>query len=83
MNETQGQLTLDARLVRGLAQAVDDWRVARRESQLWGTPETTGLYCEATDQLARALLGDLAVEPGSSQVFERFQRWLIDEADRG
>lgn len=81
MNETQGQLTLDARLVPGLAEAVDDWRVARRECQLWGTRETTGLYCEATDQLARALLGDLAAEPGSSEVFERFQRWLIDEAE--
>jgi hypothetical protein len=76
-NETEGQMVLDVTLVPGLAEAVDDWRVARRECQLWGTPETTGLYCEATDQLARALLSDLAAEPRSSEVFERFHNWLV------
>jgi hypothetical protein len=80
-NETKGQMALDVTLVPGLPQAIEDWRVARRECQLWGTRETTGLYCEATDQLARALLGDLATEARSSEVFERFQRWLIDEAE--
>ncbi len=83
MNETQEPMVLDVTPVPGLPQAIDDWRIARRECQLWRTQETIGLYCEATDQLARALLGDLAAEPRSSEVFERFKRWLIDETETG
>lgn len=78
MNETAGQMTLDATLVPGLRRAAEDWRVARRECQLRPTRETIGLYCEATDELAQALLGDLSAESGAQAVFERFHAWLIE-----
>ena len=82
MNEATGQMVLDVKLVRGLPQAIEDWRIARSECQLLRTRETIGLYCEATDQLARALLCDLASEPGSSEAFERFTRWLVGEEEQ-
>lgn len=60
----------------GLPRAVDEWRAARRQCQLTRSNETIGRYCGATDELARALLGDFAAEPGSQAVFERFWYWL-------
>lgn len=81
MNETMEEMMLDGTQALELPQAIEEWRTARRECQLRSTNETTGRYCTATDQLARALLGDLAAEPRSSEVFERFQRWLIDETE--
>jgi hypothetical protein len=65
----------------GLPRAIEDWRTARRECKLRSTSETVGRYCTATDLLARALLGDLAAEPESQAIFERFYAWLIDEED--
>lgn len=74
MSNTQEQM----RVVPGLAGAIHRWRVARRQAQRSPTQEATGFYCAATDRLAQALLGDLAREPGSQAVFERFHAWLIE-----
>lgn len=77
MDDTQTQMAGDAMSVPDLPQAVENWRFARHECQVNSTPATLGLYCGATDELARALLGDLAGEPGSQAVFQRFRDWLI------
>lgn len=76
------QAVEDWNTATGLPQAVDDWRTARREAQAWPTQETTGLYCAATDQLARTLLGDFVTEPWSQAVFSRFYGWLLAEDEK-
>jgi hypothetical protein len=78
-NETQGQMVLDVTLVPGLPRAIEDWRVARCEFQMWPTRETLGLYAEATDQLEWAFRGDCVAEPGSRASFEQFRLGLIEQ----
>jgi hypothetical protein len=81
MNKTREEMTQDVTLAPGLPQAIEHWRVARREAQMWPTREATGLYCEATDLLARALLGDIASEPDTQAIFERLHAWLVKEEE--
>jgi len=68
--------------VTGLPRAIDEWTTARRECQMRRSDEAIRRYCGATDELARALLGDFISEPGSQSVFERFHAWLVDEEEQ-
>lgn len=79
MGETQGEMTLQVTLVPSLPRAIEDWRIARHEFQVWPTQETIGLYCDATDQLELAFWGKRDSEPGSRAAFEQFRLGLIEQ----
>lgn len=81
MTEILGLMRFNLTQALELGRAIEDWRTARRECQSRPTRGSRGRYCEATDELARSLLGNFAAEPGAQTVFERFDAWLVKEEE--